>query len=40
MNNQCAGIFGWLFGHKYVKSTLTATHTWNHCWRCGRVAGD
>lgn len=40
MNNNCAGLFGWLFGHKYIKQTLDHTYRWDHCWRCGKRAGQ
>ena len=38
--NKCIGLLGWLFGHKYTKSTLDSAYDWDHCFRCGRQAGQ
>jgi hypothetical protein len=38
-HNQCAGLLGWLFGHKYLKSRGDYTYRSIYCFRCGRTIG-
>jgi len=45
MTNQppkCIGIWGWLFGHKYVKVLFLAGQmlTSDCCYRCGAPRGS
>jgi hypothetical protein len=37
--NKCIGLFGWLFGHKYLKSVGDYSLESDTCWRCGKPRG-
>ena len=32
---RCRGLFGWLFGHKFIKGAGDYHYRADHCWRCG-----
>lgn len=34
------GLLGWLFGHKFVKSTLNYEYSSDYCYRCGKQRGQ
>jgi hypothetical protein len=38
--DECIGLLGRIFGHKYIKHDIYSTHVWHRCWRCGKAAGS
>lgn len=37
---RCLGIFGFLFGHKFLKSMGGYNYRNANCWRCGYNGGQ
>lgn len=37
---KCLGLFGRIFGHKFLKSRGGYTYRSDYCYRCGREMGD
>lgn len=36
---KCLGLFGLLFGHKFLKSSGGYNYRSHNCWRCGYFGG-
>lgn len=36
---KCLGLFGWMFGHKFVKNGLDYLLEGDYCFRCGTPKG-
>ncbi len=36
---KCVGLFGRLFGHKFLKRAGDCVYRSNYCWRCGMPMG-
>lgn len=37
--NTCLGVWGRLFGHKFVKTTIYSEYESGYCFRCGMPRG-